>query len=356
MEGKVNYKIGDFAVREEVPLPVLGSGNKSLAADDITPDNIILGMLEVLKNDPVNDNLSYYRDFIYTVKPGIDEMLTSAALEAENNMDFNDAIDIYKGLLALNNDSKDHILNIAVCYDEFSQFLYSKGKDSEAFKMEDLAAKYFKILEENSDKNDRVYYYLGRFYLIRENYDKAADFLRDFIKVTDDDERKEEVKGLLADLESKGYNDEDYITANEMLNSDKDQAALDYIERYLDKFTKNWSGYYLKGIALKKLGFNKEAVDCLMTGLQYNSESADIYNELGLCYVNLGSFDKSEMYYAKALRYKPDDITIYYNLAVMEYKRGNKIKALKYCEVIKEFEPGDLKTAELISFISEDKQ
>ena len=179
MEGKVDYHINEFLVRDDIPLPVLSTKNNSFSPEDITPDNIIMGMLKILKEDPNNEHLDYYRDFIYTVKPDVDGLLTSAAFEAENNEDYIDAIDIYRGLLSLNPDSIDHNLNVAVCYDEYSQHLFQKGRDAEAQQMEEIAYGYFKEIEKikqflsfiakkNSSEAIR---------LINEIYDDGADLI-----------------------------------------------------------------------------------------------------------------------------------------------------------------------------------
>ena len=70
-------------------------------------------MFRVIRDNENDENINYYRDFIYAVKPDVDAQLTSAALEAENNGDYTEAIDIYTGLLRLNPDSSDHLLNCA---------------------------------------------------------------------------------------------------------------------------------------------------------------------------------------------------------------------------------------------------
>ena len=157
MEGRSDFFIENFQVREDVPLPVLAS-SETLSKEDITPDNIILGMFRVIRDNENDENINYYRDFIYAVKPDVDAQLTSAALEAENNGDYTEAIDIYTGLLRLNPDSSDHLLNCAVCYNEYSLHLFDKGEEDLAFKMEEEAFKYFKMLDDIPEKNDRIYF------------------------------------------------------------------------------------------------------------------------------------------------------------------------------------------------------
>lgn len=350
MEGRSDFFIENFQVREDVPLPVLAS-SESLSKEDITADNIILGMFRVIRDNEDDENIDYYRDFIYTVKPDVDAQLTGAALEAENNGDYADAIDIYTGLLRLNPESPEHILNIAVCYNEYSLYLFDRGKEEIASQMEEQAFSFFKVLDELSEKNDRIYYYLGRFYLSKENYEKAIEYFKEFINLTEDDERKKEVLDALKLVQSLGVLNEDYRYAQELAEADKDEAALESVDKFIKKYPTNWNGYFLKGFILRKLEKFEEAIINFQKALNFNGNEVDLYNELGLCYMNLGNYNKSELYFAKALRYSPEDISIYYNLAVLAYNRRNIAEALKYCELINEFSPDDLKAKDLVNFI-----
>ncbi|HBD95912.1 MAG: hypothetical protein A2015_12430 [Spirochaetes bacterium GWF1_31_7] len=356
MEGKVDYHINEFLVRDDIPLPVLSTKNNSFSPEDITPDNIIMGMLKILKEDPNNEHLDYYRDFIYTVKPDVDGLLTSAAFEAENNEDYIDAIDIYRGLLSLNPDSIDHNLNVAVCYDEYSQHLFQKGRDAEAQQMEEIAYGYFKEIEKIDNKTDKALYYLGRFYFARENYEKSLEFFKDFVKETDDSERKEEVIKAIDDIEKLGVFDDYYKSAYDLIQSDKDEDAIGYLNRFIEKYPRIWNGYYLKGLALRKTEKYNEAIVEIKEALKYNETTADLYNELGLNYMNIKDFNQSELAFSRALRYNPDDLSIYYNLAFLSYKRGNVKEAMKYCEIILEFDKNDLKAKELLDFIKSNKE
>lgn len=351
MEGRNDYKIGDFTVREDIPLPVVSSEDNKFTPEDITPDNIILGMLRVLRDNPDNENMDYYRDFIYSVKPDIDSSLTAAAFEAEGNGDYIEALNIYRGLVALNPSSIDHILNVAVCYDEYSLFLFEKGKDAEALKMEELAYEYFKQIDSIDNKNDRSYYYLGRFYFARENYEKAVYYFNDFIKETDDSERKNEVMKAIDEINKMGVFDDYYKSAYDLIQADKDQEAITDIDKFIEKYPDLWNGYYLKGLALRKLEKFDEAIVVLNKAITYNDTRSDLYNELGVCYMNVNNFSRAEISFSRALRYNDEDLAVYYNLAMLSYRKGDKKEALKYCEVILDIDNKDLKTKELMQYI-----
>lgn len=356
MEGKRDFKIGDFIVKEDISLPVYVHDNKQFSIDDLTSENVVTGMIKVLTDDPDNENLDYYREFIFAVQPDIEARLTSVAYEAERNYHFDDALNIYKVLFSLKPDSLDHNLNIAICYDEYSQYKFSSGIDSEGEKLEEQSYQFFKKVDDFEDKTDRAYYYLGRFYFARENYDKAIEYFNEFIKITDDEERKKEVIKFLNDVYNEGVADEDYQNAVWLIQSDKETEAFAYIEKFIEKYPESWNGFFIKGWALRKLKKYKEAIECFEKAIKYNPDSPDVYNEMGLCYMNLNIFYKSKLYFSKALKKNPEDLTIINNLALCSFKEGNKEEAIKYCEIILEFNPEDLQTKKLLEIIKEDKK
>ncbi|MCK4796733.1 MAG: tetratricopeptide repeat protein [Spirochaetes bacterium] len=353
MEGKTNFKIGDFLVREDISLPVYVKEGEKFSIDYITPENVITGMIKVLSDNSENENIDYYRDFIFTVQPDIEARLSHVAYEAEKNHHYDEALEIYRILYFLKPDSIEQNLNIAICYDEFSKYLFSQGRDKEANKFEEQAYHFFKILDGFENKTDRVYYYLGRFYVSHENYEKAVEYFRQFIDITNDIEKKEEVIQLLEDIIDKGVTDEDYQTALELIHADKAIDAIGYIDRFAKKYPKSWNAYYVKGWAFKKMEKYQDAIELFEKALKLNPDSSDIYNELGLCYLSLKVFHKSELNFFRALKKSPDDIAIISNLALCSFKKGNKQEALKYCDVILEFNPKDLDAKNLKKVIEE---
>ena len=355
MEGKRDYYINNFLVREDIPLPISIEEGKQINLNDITPENIIAGMIKVLIKEPDNEHLDYYRKFLFTIQPDIETRLANIAYEAEKRENFSEAISLFKVIYSLKPDSLNSILNLAVCYDEFSQYLYKRGRDKEAIKMEEIAYDYYKSVDSFEEKPENALYYLGRFYTIRENYEKAIEYFRDFLKITKDKERKDDVIKLLEDIKNSGITDDDYKLARELIESDKDSEAVEFINKYLKKYPKSWHGYYLKGIVYRKTEDYTKALNYFNMALKYNPDSSEIFNEIGLCYMNLNIFYKSEMFFEKALKKNPDDISIISNLALLSYKKGNKEEAIKYCDVILELFPQDLEAQKLKKFFLEEK-
>lgn len=353
MEGKNDFQIGNFSVRDDAPLPVFVEEGAKFDADMINPENIMTGMIKVIMAEPDNENLPYYRDFIFSVQPDIETRLASTAYQAERDYHFDEAIDMFSVLRALKPDSLETVLNLAVCYDEYSQYLYERGEDKEASKKEEFAFNYFKIVDSFERKTETALFYLGRFYAVKENFVKATEYFEEFLNISADMERKKEVENLLYDINYLGVADEDLSSAQELVQSDMDMEAIEYIDKYIKKYPNSWRGYFTKGTILKKLERYEEALKLFEKSLSINKKSADVHNEIGLCYMNLGVFSKSELNFYKALNYKPDDLAILANLALMSYKRGAIDVSKKYCEVILDLNPNDLYAKNLLAVLNE---
>jgi len=182
---------------------------------------------------------------------------------------------------------------------------------------------------------------------------KATEYFEEFLNISADMERKKEVENLLYDINYLGVADEDLSSAQELVQSDMDMEAIEYIDKYIKKYPNSWRGYFTKGTILKKLERYEEALKLFEKSLSINKKSADVHNEIGLCYMNLGVFSKSELNFYKALNYKPDDLAILANLALMSYKRGAIDVSKKYCEVILDLNPNDLYAKNLLAVLNE---
>jgi tetratricopeptide (TPR) repeat protein len=101
----------------DIPLPVeLLAGAESLNSEDISVEMILSGVLCLLAAEPEHEYAAYYRYVVLSVRPGILDELTYAAMMKAENGDFDMAIeilDILKGLFPNSSEllaSKDIIL------------------------------------------------------------------------------------------------------------------------------------------------------------------------------------------------------------------------------------------------------
>jgi len=70
-----------------------------------------------------------------------------------------------------------------------------------------------------------------------------------------------------------------------------------------------------------------EAIDAFSQILE-TTQSAEIYNNLALCYYNKSDLEKAEMFYLKALETNPKLTQVYINLADLYFRQKNFVSAI----------------------------
>ncbi len=76
-----------------------------------------------------------------------------------------------------------------------------------------------------------------------------------------------------------------------------------------------------KALELFKKGEYKEAIDVFSSVLETEGDNAEIYNNIGLCYANLGDDEKAEKNYLKSQELNPKNPHVYINLADIYYRQ-----------------------------------
>jgi len=76
-----------------------------------------------------------------------------------------------------------------------------------------------------------------------------------------------------------------------------------------------------KALDFYKDGKYKEAIDAFSSVLETEGDNAEIYNNIGLCYANLGDDEKAEKNYLKSQELNPKIPQVYINLADIYYKQ-----------------------------------
>ena len=76
-----------------------------------------------------------------------------------------------------------------------------------------------------------------------------------------------------------------------------------------------------KAIELYQKGNYKEAIDVFSSVLETCQDNAELYNNIALCYANLGDYEKAEKHYLKAQHLNPKLPQVYINLADIYYRK-----------------------------------
>ena len=73
----------------------------------------------------------------------------------------------------------------------------------------------------------------------------------------------------------------------------------------------------------------KKAIDLFSSVLETEQSSAELYNNIALCYYNLGDYDKAEKNFLKAQNLNPKLAQVYINLSDIYYKRKEYMNGIQ---------------------------
>lgn len=94
-----------------------------------------------------------------------------------------------------------------------------------------------------------------------------------------------------------------------------DSLALEYYEKYLSKFETSSSAHYNIAVIYYNAESYNKAIDEFKIALNYeNKSSADIYNNLGSAYFQIGKYDDAIAAYNSAIKSDSTLLSVYLNL------------------------------------------
>ncbi len=103
----------------------------------------------------------------------------------------------------------------------------------------------------------------------------------------------------------------------------------------------DYSVYYIIGTACMAARNFIESIFFLGKALELNPKHAQIYNNLGTCYISTGELDRAREAYEKACKLEPkNDLTIF-NIGSIYQVQENHKKAIEYFQKAWELEPED---------------
>ena len=73
----------------------------------------------------------------------------------------------------------------------------------------------------------------------------------------------------------------------------------------------------------------QKAIDLFSSVLETEQSSAELYNNIALCYYNTGDFDKAEKNFLKAQNLNPKLAQVYINLADIYYKKKEYMNGIQ---------------------------
>ena len=320
-------QIGDFKLNPTIPLPIqLPEGKTSVDKDDITIERIVAGMIKIVAWDPSNSNFDYYRDFVLASQEDTVNQLNIAAIAKEKAEDYEFSEELF---IAVNNLAPQpaSFINLATHYSS----LAAKKKDESLTEYDYFQQKAFETLNSGLSMfkdNSDLLCEIGYFHVYQNNIEAARDTLEKYLEVADDsDNRIEQVKKILKDINEKIADDAKLLEAYDQINLCNEDKAIELLNEFLSENPDVWNAHFFKGWALRRQEKFEQAKECFLKALKLGECNSEIYNELAICALEEGQRELALFYLDTAIDLEPDSITLLTNYALLNLEDKNYDKA-----------------------------
>lgn len=331
----IEKTIGDFRVDPDISLPLeLSPDNESWSPKDLKWEAIISAMLKILAYRSDAENAGYYRDFIKAVKPNIKDELTESGIIKAKNGDFEIAVELFQALSGLFPQCAATRLNLALVYEQQARSYEAHGEMHLAEQNYAAAFHQYKEALLKDPHIAEIHYNFAYFYLHQKNFTKAEAHFIEFLENSADTQRNEKVTTVIAALRSQNATENLFKEAFDAIKTGQEEKGIDKISEYLKTHNDVWNAWFLYGWGCRRLGRFAEGKSAFQRALRLNQNHADILNELAICLMELGEFEKSYNHLKKANEIDPDNIKILSNLGILELKRGADKEAIAYFQKV----------------------
>lgn len=339
-----------------VPLPVQKKDSDApgnFTMDELSPEQILAGILTVLAYDRHNEHLDYYRSIIKQARPGIYKELTEAAILKAKNEDWDLAEELFLSLSGLEPDNPAVTLNMALFLDQRAESYRRSGLYDDADAYDNDAGEYYKEAMDAEPPLPDAFFNAGFFYLKQHDFAEAKGCFETYLALTcdaDDKElgengiyKKERAQEIIDNITNDNMDDEAFRNAYKLISSGQEEKGLAEIKKFIQSNQKVWNAWFLLGWGMRRLCRWEPAQQAFLQALECGGgQNADTYNELAICQMELGNLDAAKKSLLKALSIAPEDTKIISNLGYLAERQGNNAEARNYFTAVLEFSPDDV--------------
>ena len=344
-----------FKIDTTIKLPVqkkVDDAPGSFNPEEITPEQILAGILTVLAYDKKNTHLDYYRSIITQVRPDIKKELCEAAILKTKNEDFDLAEEIFLALLGLDPDDEAVILNMALFLDQRADSYRASNLIEDADAYDSDALDYYREAMNAEPPLPDAFFNAGFYFMKKHSYREAKDAFETYLALTcdvTDDEmgengvyKKERAQEIINNITNQNMDDEAFKKAYDLISGGQEEKGLAEIRNFLESNPKVWNAWFMLGWGLRRLERYADAAQAFNEALKFGGDSnADTYNELALCLVQEKKFDEARTSLLKAFELEPESTKIISNLGYLALAQGDKTAARNYFTSVLEYDPKD---------------
>ena len=353
-----DVKLSEHALQIDpsVPLPVQKKEEDdpdNFNPKDISPEQILSGILTVLAYDKNNKNADYYRKIIKQARPNILKELTEAAILKTKNEEWDLAEEIFLAVKGIDPEDKRIYLNLALFFDQKADSYRKLSLYDDADAYDDSALRYYTDAMNSEPEIPEAFFNAGFFYLKQNNFAEAKGCFENYLALTADltDEemgddglyRKERAQELINKINERNLDQSQFNQAYKLIASGEEEKGLEVIRKFIENNPAVWNAWFLLGWGLRRLECFQEAKMAFEKAKECegDDENADTLNELAICQMETGDFEGAVNSLNDALSMDVDNVKVVSNLGEVYLRMGKKDEARKYFKTALELDPND---------------
>ena len=333
----------EFIVDPTIPVPVqLQDGKDSLDIDNgVTIAMIASGLIKVIAHQEGHEHISYYKNLLFALQPDIVQELQLGAVSKAKVGELDFAIELSLAAVHLNDQIPELFVNLATLYAQHAKHAQDK-EDNEQFDF--YTRKQLEILRRGLTVHPLSHILLSEYGIVQlfhSNDEIALEYLTKYLQVAPKSDKREIIEKQVTQLQQQADSEKTLQEAFDEMQLGNDQTALTLITTFLESNENNWSGHFIKGWAMRRLGEYQGATEAFLKALSLGAQNADIYNELSICALETGERELSKDYLDIALELEEDNLTLLSNLALLLLQDEEYNRVADLILRAKEIDPND---------------
>jgi Flp pilus assembly protein TadD len=246
--------------------------------------------------------------------------LQLAGIAKANNRDLEFAEELFLAASHLNPHIPELFVNLSVLYAQRAREAMDADRQ-DAY--DEAIGKQVQVLRQGLEHNPLSELLLsesGMLHLFLGNDEIAHEQLGRYLSIATDGEKKQLIEARFSELATRIESDRTLHEAFDEMQLGNEEQALRLINTFIAHNQKSWSGWFIKGWALRRLGEYEEAQEAFLRCLELGETNADIYNELSICALELGNPELSKDYLEIALELDEQNVKLLCNLAYLNLR------------------------------------
>lgn len=329
-------KIGDYIIKDELPLPVvtedfLQSIKEEVLENEIDFNHVFKGMLYILGTDLDFKYNDEYRKILKNLNKAVIDTTIVSGIKLIEEENFTDSAIVFRALLNLGLKNEVSLFNYALA-------LEGIGVDSKDLELQDeFYAEALKTFEEILNLKEDfplAYYKLGYHYKASGQFLKAKLIWDKYLLLDDEEIRKNIIREELLTID----NDIEFEEAVLSIAHGNFMNALPKLKK-IKKFSSWWNISYLIGICYRGLNETQKAIEYFLEAIEAGGENSNVYNELGVSYFLLGDVHTAIEKLNHAVELDKGNYESYFNLGIIYNKIGEYKTALENYETAYNLNP-----------------